>query len=404
MESFLEAFDFNKDTSLYIHVPFCTTKCSYCAFYSVPCIGRTEEREAQMMAYVDRVVSEIQAVNEKMGHRPYKTAFIGGGNPGCLGAELLGRIAEAVCQNGRPGEFSTEMNPESLSEDYFPLFKKYFTRLSMGVQSLDRKALTFLGRNADLDQTRRGLGLSQRLHRETGCTLSYDLITCLGPWHDELKDVEELTQTYPSDHLSVYALTLEEGTPLYRLDPDLPDSDGQYEILSRIWDHLEKAGFEHYEVSNFARPGHRCRHNCRYWSYRQYVGLGPGAASTAFGADGSVTRFSFRSDVRSYISQGLFDGCQVERLDRLEALEELVLMGLRHRGGLDVSRLDELAGTPTGLGCADLPGLGLGGFYMEGQFLVPDDNGLMTADAAASSVLDFVLRSIDSKNGVMVNS
>ena len=125
MESFLEAFDFSKETSLYIHVPFCTSKCSYCAFYSVPCVNR----QSQMMAYVDRIVSEIEIVNSKMVHRPYKTAFIGGGNPGCLGPVLLGRIAEAVCSNGRPEEFSTEMNPESLSEDCFPLFGKYFTRM-----------------------------------------------------------------------------------------------------------------------------------------------------------------------------------------------------------------------------------------------------------------------------------
>ncbi len=381
MESFLEAFDFSKETSLYIHVPFCTSKCSYCAFYSVPCINR----QAQMMAYVDRLISEIHMVNDKMGHRPYKTAFIGGGNPGCLGPELLGRIAQAVCRNGRPEEFSTEMNPESLSEDYFPLFRKYFTRLSMGVQSLDPKALAFLGRNADMEQTRRGLEFSQRLHSEAGCTLSYDLITCLGSWHDELSDIRELTENYPSDHLSVYALTLEEGTPLYRRNPELPDSDAQFEILSRVWRHLENNGFEHYEVSNFAKPGHRCSHNCCYWAYRQYVGLGPGAASTAFDSKNNVTRFNFRPDVEEYIASAPFQNPEVERLGYQEALEELVLMGLRYKGGLDVRRVDEFAGK-----AVDFGRIRLEGYNLDGGFLVPDDSGLMVADAAASSVLDFI--------------
>jgi oxygen-independent coproporphyrinogen-3 oxidase len=381
MESFLEAFDFNKETSLYIHVPFCTTKCSYCAFYSVPCVNR----QSQMMAYVDRLISEIDIVNDKMGHRPYKTAFIGGGNPGCLGPELLGRIAQAVCRNGRPEEFSTEMNPESLSEDCFPLFGKYFTRLSMGVQSMDPEALAFLGRNADMKQTRRGLELSQRLRSETGCTLSYDLITCLGSWHDEFADIRELAEKYPSDHLSVYALTLEEGTPLYRRNPDLPDSDEQFEILSRVWKHLEDSGFEHYEVSNFAKPGHRCSHNCRYWAYRQYVGLGPGAASTAFDSGNNVTRFNFRPDVDEYVSSSPFGNPEVEHLSRQEALEELVIMGLRYKGGLDLRRVDEFAGK-----AVDFRKIRLEGYNLDGDFLVPDDSGLMVADASASSVLDFI--------------
>ncbi|MBR2282517.1 MAG: coproporphyrinogen III oxidase family protein [Spirochaetales bacterium] len=385
MDSFLEAFDFSKETSLYIHVPFCTSKCSYCAFYSVPCTNDAERRQAQMMSYVDRLLSEIGAVNARMDHRPYRTAFIGGGNPGCLGPELLGRVAEAVCANGRPEEFSVEMNPESLSEGHFPLFGRFFTRLSMGVQSLDQRALRFLGRNADMEQTRRGLELSQRLRSATGCTLSYDLITCLGSWHDELADVREITERYPSDHLSVYALTLEEGTPLYRMDPELPDSEGQFEILSRIWELLERRGFEHYEVSNFAKPGHRCIHNCRYWDYRQYVGLGPGAASTAFDSLNSVTRFNFRPDVAAYCAEGPFQGVETERLDRKEALEELVLMGLRYKGGLDTERVEELSGR-----ALDFGGMALEGYHLEGKRLVPDDTGLMTADAAASRVMDFV--------------
>lgn len=100
---FLDSFDFSSDTSLYVHVPFCTSKCSYCAFYSV-----SGCRESEMDAYTDKIVSEIESVNERMGNRPYETAFIGGGNPGCLGNKRLTKIAEAICRNGRPKEFSID--------------------------------------------------------------------------------------------------------------------------------------------------------------------------------------------------------------------------------------------------------------------------------------------------------
>ena len=376
-------FDFSKDLSLYIHVPFCVSKCAYCAFYSVP--GCSDDL---MDAYKQRLLAEIDAVNEKMAGRPYATAFIGGGNPGCLGPERLRKIAQAVCRNGRPAEFSTEMNPESLTQDFFPLFGEYFTRLSMGVQSLDPKALGFLGRNSDLDHTLHGMELSQKLRQETGCSLNYDLITCLGSWHDELEDVRRVAEDYEPDHLSVYALTLEDGTPLYWRKPELPDPDGQYVILKRIWDFLESKGFEHYEVSNFATPGKRCEHNCRYWAYRPYLGLGPGAASTAFDATGNVTRINFPTSVRDYVCASHFEGAQYEKLNRREACEELVLMGLRYKGGLDVRRVMEYVGKMWNQGIVSDLCSNLQGFHADGDFIVPDDQGLMIADAAALTLLD----------------
>ena len=377
--SFLQSFDISKGLSLYIHVPFCISKCAYCAFYSRP--GCSYEL---MDAYVRRLLREIGLVNEYMEGKPFETAFIGGGNPGCLGFGRLSEIAEAVCTNGRPAEFSVEMNPESLEESFFPLFNKYLTRLSMGVQSLDETALSFLGRNADLKSTKRGLELSQKLGKETGCNLNYDLITCLGPWHDELEDVKKLVGNYPSDHLSVYALTLEEGTPLYKRRPHLPSEDEQYEILNRVWNYLASQSYEHYEVSNFARDGKRCVHNCRYWAYKQYLGLGPAAASTAFSEDGSVHRFSFNSDVESYVCGEPLTGFGKEDLDSREAVEELVLMGLRYKGGLDIKRLEMMARKPVDPSVFS----GIRGFKVIKNHLVPDDEGLMTADAAAASILD----------------
>jgi oxygen-independent coproporphyrinogen-3 oxidase len=382
MPSFPDSFDFSKELSLYIHVPFCISKCAYCAFYSVA--GCTD---GLMDAYMQRLLTEIDAVNRRMEGRPYATAFIGGGNPGCLGPERLGRIAQAVCANGRPAEFSTEMNPESLTRNFFPLFERYFTRISMGVQSLDPQALRFLGRNTDIDRTVRGMELAQELRRESGCSLNYDLITCLGNWHDEMADVRQMVGRYHPDHLSVYALTLEEGTPLAGRRPDLPDADAQYGILKGIWSYLADEGYAHYEVSNFAREGHRCRHNCRYWDYRQYIGLGPGAASTAFDSGNNVTRHDFPHDVQAWCKGLPFSGAQSETLSGQEACEELVLMGLRHEDGLDLDRVAEFLGNSAKSDTIIQAATGIPGFRIKGRRLVPDEDGLMTADAAALTFL-----------------
>ena len=374
MDAFLNLFDFSEPTSLYIHIPFCVRKCSYCAFYSIPGCSKTKTD-----AFVRRLLEEIRIINAQMGHRPYETVFIGGGNPGFLGAGNLGMIAQAVCQNGRPSEFTTEMNPESLSEEYFPLFQNCFTRLSMGVQSLDEKALSFLGRNSDLKSTLCGIELSQRLRRETGCVLNYDLITCLPSWHDALSDVKRITDTCSPEHLSVYALTPEEGTPMFAKRSLLPDSDAQFDILSGIWKYLESQGYEHYEVSNFAKKGFRCSHNCRYWAYSQYMGLGPAAASTAFSEDGTVSRVSFLPSLDDYCKGVLFGGYESETLTPQEVAEEMILMGLRYRGGVDLKRLSKAVGRDIGPDVFD----GLEGFAVKGGFLVPDDRGMMNADAAA---------------------
>ncbi|MBO7349034.1 MAG: hypothetical protein J6U27_03660, partial [Spirochaetales bacterium] len=250
--------------------------------------------------------------------------------------------------------------------------------------SLEPKALQFLGRNSDLESTLRGLELSQKLHEKYNTDLSYDLITCLGSWHDELCDIKHIITDYPSDHLSIYALTLEEGTPLYRKKPALPDSDEQYVILSRIWSYLEGQGFEHYEVSNFARNGKRCFHNCRYWAYKQYVGLGPAAASTAFSADNKVTRYVFRPSVSDYVKTSLLDGFEEEKLSEKEAAEEEILMGLRYKGGLDLKRLSKRVHRNIHLSMMT----NIEGFSEKDGFLVPDDRGLMVADSVASRIVD----------------
>ena len=366
--SFLEAFDYTSPLSLYIHIPFCTSKCSYCAFYSRGGVSCEEKH-----AYVLNLVSRIDRLVSLMSG-PFHTAFIGGGNPGCLTPEDLLLVCKSVCRKGRPAEFTTEMNPESLSESHMECFE-YLNRLSMGVQSLDEKALSFLGRNSDLQSTLKGIELSKVFHEKTACRLSYDMITCLPAFHEPVADLSRLLSLSPVNHLSIYALTVEEGTVLSRssLVKKLPNSDGQADILYKIWEFMRSEGFEHYEVSNFARSGEVSLHNTVYWDYGQYAGLGESAHSRAF-KNGRATAFEVRN--------GVF---LCEELTCEQAAEEMVIMGLRHKKGLDLDRLER----NWGLSVAPeaLP-LGFENNVINGcRRLVPDDYGLMNADAAALQLL-----------------
>ena len=384
----LNSFDFEKPLSLYIHVPFCQSKCKYCAFYSI------SDHDLDLKSlYLKRLLAELETVVSHLEGRAFETAYLGGGNPACLGLDALEKIATLVCKNGQPKEFTVEMNPDTLTPEILCAnspFNGLFNRLSLGVQSLSQRALKFLGRNATLEQTYRGLELSQELNSLTGCELSYDLITCLGPWHKALEDVENLTSKFPSNHLSVYALTLEEGTPLYKENPALPNDDEQYDILKEVWSCLEAKGFEHYEVSNFAKKGKRGLHNCRYWDYLPYVGLGPGAASTAQ-KEGKVARFCVEKSVYKYGKGECFSGCEAEFLSTEEAIEELVLMGLRHKGGLDLERLETEFGQKGALKVG-LSGYEVEKFVRQGKFLVPTDDGLMIADYGARKVIEILMK------------
>ncbi len=326
-------FDVSQPVSLYVHVPFCTSKCDYCAFYSLPAslwggVASCRRR------YVDRLVQEILACSERLG-RPYETIFFGGGNPGCLPVDDLSLLLEAANRFGRSKECTVEMNPESLTDAYFPLFERYIDRLSMGVQSLDASALRTLGRNISLDRVLTGIDRAVRLHERYRTRLSFDLMTCIPGQSMEtaMADIDSLFRIAAPEHISLYCLTLEEGTPLYSRVRE-QDERWQAEVLLGCWNRLAALGYEHYEVSNFAKAGARSLHNGRYWSLSQYIGLGPASAGTAFSSTGLV-RWECPADLDGYCSETVFTGYARERLSRSEELEEYLLVALRRREGID---------------------------------------------------------------------
>lgn len=338
MTGMLSTCSRNSEVSLYIHVPYCDTRCSYCAFYS---LGRQEWDMGPQEPYVKRLLMEIKTTAAWLG-RPFHTVFIGGGNPGCLKPEALRSILEEATRHGMPEELTVEMNPESLDKDRMEILGSLATRLSMGVQSLAPETLAILGRNSSRDRTLEGMERALTLHRNVRLDLNFDIITCVPGQNvtSAVADVKEiLSAGHGADHISLYNLTIEEGTVLAQKAADRDISplseDAQADILQACWDTLKADGYEHYEISNFARPGHRSLHNLCYWSGKQYIGLGAGASGTAISSSGRTTRWTYPADIHRYVAGASGMGYVQEELGKEEIVEEILLTQLRTSSGID---------------------------------------------------------------------
>ena len=267
----IEGLDQERPLSLYIHVPFCASKCSYCAFYSLPLSSAGNDAVER---YTDFIKAEISALSREW-KKPYHTVFIGGGNPGILGYRRLKEMLFIACENGKPEEVTIEINPENVSDEIMML-DGLLTRVSVGIQSLDEKTLRTLGRNASAESARKALSVLSGLPFD----FNADIITAVPGQSigSSLHDIEEIASYGPA-HISLYCLTFEEGTPLARQLVPL-DGDEEADFLTSCWKLLGELGYRHYEISNFAKPGKECLHNKVYWNLGQYIGFGPGAESS----------------------------------------------------------------------------------------------------------------------------
>lgn len=378
--------DRQRKLSLYLHVPFCKRKCSYCAFFS-----KTGCSPLVIEGYVRKLIGEVVAVSDWYG-MPFDTVFIGGGNPGVLGSQELLGLCRACCRNGHPREFTVEMNPESMAAaggDWLRSSLEYIDRVSIGVQSLDADVLAVLGRNSSLEETLAGIDVSQRLRREFGFSLGYDLMACVpGRQRRCVEDIGRLFEIADFDHLSLYSLMIEPGTGLSaaveRGELQIVDDDSQAQILIDCWREIESRGMFHYEVSNFAMPGSECRHNLAYWRMEQYIGLGPGAASTAFDP---YTRIECPADLGMYVESPPLSGYRQEVLGRREQVEEWVIMGTRIREGLSSDECLRRFGT-------GLPELSYPGFVCDGKRFFPTEEGFLLADGAACYAAERILAAL----------
>lgn len=328
--------------SLYLHLPFCTASCAYCAFYSEP----MTHWKGIWPAYVRRMRKEIRRAREKYGG--FDTVFLGGGNPGSLPPEALATLLEEA---GGGRETTVEMNPESLTDAYEPLFGEGLVdRVSMGVQSLNERTLRTLGRTSTRAQTLEGIARLGRFQEKYHIAVNFDLIACVPGQTvaDSVEDVGQLLSLSDPDHISLYCLTLEPDTALERRvrkgQLAMIGEDEQADCLYTLWDYLEKHRYEHYEVSNFAKDGSYCIHNLHYWHLDPYVGIGSHAAGREPRTDGGMDATENSQDLRQYAGGVEGSGYAVEHLTRQEECEEYLLTGLRIKWGIDKTRFQSRFG------------------------------------------------------------
>lgn len=335
------ALDWQSDAmAAYVHIPFCVRKCLYCDFISYP--GLTADVQ---QAYCAALLREIGQAADWAGRQgkpglsgPLRSVFVGGGTPTVLAPDLLTGILSALqaCFGLDPaGEFTLEANPGTVTAASLAVIRQGgFNRISFGLQAAQPALLGRLGRIHGPGD----FAASVKMAADAGFTaINADIM--IGLPEQTLADVVETLQlvlSLPVDHVSFYSLILEDGTPLKtwcEAHPDsLPDEQlerEQYHLLRQL---LKKEGFEHYEISNAARPGCRCRHNLVYWQGKAYYGFGVAAHSYLSGIRRSNT-----TDLNTYLGQfgpasgeGAFPAGQVEEvIDQREAEKEMLLLGLR---------------------------------------------------------------------------
>ncbi|MGI9449985.1 MAG: radical SAM family heme chaperone HemW [Geminicoccaceae bacterium] len=332
---------------LYIHWPFCRSKCPYCDFNS------HVEGVVDHVRWAKALISELDHIADDIGRRSLSSIFFGGGTPSLMAPATAGSLIErAVDRFGvEPDlEITLEANPTSAEKERLADFKAAgVNRLSLGVQSLDDDALRFLGREHRVDEALNAVNHAARLFDR----FSFDLIYArpeqsLDDWDRELSNALD----YADGHLSVYQLTIEQGTRFYNLHQKgalkLPDDDLQADLFDLTQERLSKAGLPAYEISNHAAPGQACRHNLTYWLAGDYAGIGPGAHGRLT-IDGQ--RFSTQTErmPRAWLDTVDRNGHGEQprkSLDVWDQVVEMVLMGLRTSVGVDIHRLERLSGRP----------------------------------------------------------
>ncbi len=283
---------------VYVHIPFCKSKCDYCDFYSLPA------GEELMDRYQKALLSQMKAMLPKLKGRTVDTIYFGGGTPSYYGEKRLREVLGWLQRHlsvARGAEITVECNPDTVDPKAMARLRKAgVNRISLGMQSADEEQLRCVHRPHDPRQVFRAV---EDIRGAKIGNLSLDLIYGLpGQTMDSWRDTLETALSLHPDHLSCYGLKVEKGTPLARrLDTegalDLPDGDSQADFYLEAVDRIQRAGFRQYEISNFARTGMESRHNLKYWMGREYAGFGPGAHSYLDGM-----RFAYPRDLNGYLT------------------------------------------------------------------------------------------------------
>lgn len=331
-----------KKLAIYIHIPFCVRKCLYCDFLSAPASDETREQ------YVQALCREIREERKSYVNYKIETIFLGGGTPSLLSGEQLDRILGTVFdayQVADDCEISMEVNPGTVTKEKLKAYKRAgVNRLSIGMQSAVEEELQSLGRihsSEDAFDT-------YELAIKTGFNnINIDLMSAIPgqtkeSWKESLKRILDL-EPAPA-HVSAYSLIIEEGTPFFEKTPTLPDEDTEREMYKITNDILSESGYLRYEISNYAKPGFACRHNCTYWERGSYAGFGIGAASLV-----EQVRFSNTRNLKDYLGKYLKNATVAIKENRQELsveeqMEEFMFLGLRMMRGVSAGKFSDLFG------------------------------------------------------------
>lgn len=322
-----------ENIGVYIHIPFCLSRCYYCDFAS------SIANQEQIDRYVEAVVKEIKLLATQIKyHYIVDTVYIGGGTPSVLSAKQLGRIVFNLRKSLKCNirEFTVEVNPCSVDETKITAYKRLgVTRVSIGVQTFNLEVAKAIGRKHTPEQAVQAI----KWVVESGLDCSVDAM--LGLPNQSIEDVDEfvdIVQANGVTHVSAYMLKLEEGTAMYKAKQqgklELPDEDATCDMYDRIKSRLEDIGFHRYEVSNFCRENKESRHNLKYWQCKPYLGIGLAAHSLI-----GNRRLYNPSDFDEYYTK-IAQGKLAQRLEQKLSLEDMmserIMLGLRMDNGMDI--------------------------------------------------------------------
>lgn len=333
-----------KELELYFHIPFCERKCAYCDFLSAPADPPVR------ISYIKKLQEEIAYYGAQYGEYQVSSIFFGGGTPTILEGYQLAAILETVKEHfniATDAEITVECNPGTLTAGKAEkLVQAGFNRLSMGLQSADDRELQLLGRIHNFAQFLESYDLARKAGFEN---INVDLMSALPgqtlkSWQSTLQKVTALRP----EHISAYSLIIEEGTPFYeRFAEDerireegghprlLPEEEVERQMYELTEAFLHTKGYERYEISNYAKPGYECRHNCGYWTRKDYLGLGLGASSFV-----EHQRFQNTSDLKEYLEQE-YHHIHIETLDKKNEMEEFMFLGLRLMAGVSRQQFEK---------------------------------------------------------------
>lgn len=331
---------------VYVHWPFCAAKCPYCDFNS-----HVRREPVDQNRYVAAFLKEMETARRLSGPRTVTSVFLGGGTPSLMDPETVAAVLDGIARNWHMPdgiEITMEANPSSVEATRFRGYRAAgVNRVSLGVQALNDRDLKFLGRLHNVEDALKAI----RLAREIFPRMSFDLIYArpnqtVAEWDLELQQAI----SYAVDHLSLYQLTIEEGTTFYNLHKMgkliVPDGEASADLYEATQEITAREGMPAYEVSNHARPGAESRHNLTYWRYGDYAGIGPGAHGRLSNGRAKLATENERKPeewLRLVETHG--HGMTVQdTLNIGEQADELLLMGLRLKEGVDLARWQMLSG------------------------------------------------------------